>query len=229
MSKVRIDSTHDFHVEHHPSVASAINQIKTYLTKILRRKDHNVAVFDIDETMLIYIGEEESDFARTFPRMKPLLNWLRDQKVDIAYITARREWGRKETRETMKKLGLWKEGDILMMKPNDFPRNASALAKAKQRAHLENRMGYTIVLNMGDQMSDMLPKSEWKAFAKKILKLPDSAPLKQALTKALHKHNDISAIMGDMTGRVKHCLLFIQLEPRVLLSVKMPNIKFFTK
>lgn len=235
MSKPLVYSQDDFHVEHHRSVASAISQIKSYLDKAVSKrnlkKDLPTAVFDIDETMLIYVGEEDADFARTFPRMKDLVKWLRGKGVLIAYITARREWGRKQTQDTMVKLGLFKAGDILMMKPNDFPRNASHLAKAKQRQYLSKQLGRTLVLNMGDQMSDMLPREEWHSFAEKCVALPSHLPLSRSVYRALsdEDHRNISDVLSTALGSLDHCLLFIQLEAHVLISVKMPNKKFFTK
>lgn len=235
MSKPLIHSQDDFHVEHHRSVASAISQIKSYVSKSVSKRNSKsqqpTAVFDIDETMVIYVGDEDADFARTFPRMKDLVNWLRAKGVMIAYITARREWGRKQTKDTMKKLGLFKSGDILMMKPNDFPRNASHLAKSRQRQYLTKNLGRTLILNMGDQMSDMLPKKEWHRFAEKCVSLPPNLPLSKSVYNALtnEKHRDISDVLSSALGSLDHCLLFIQLEPHVLISVKMPNKKFFTK
>lgn len=222
-TKHRMVQTDRMYVEHHPSVSSALNNALPYIKEYLRRERpaHPTVIFDLDETLLKYIGDEDSDFARTFPGMRSFMEELRALGVHVVYITARRERGRRETERTMRELKLWREGDVLMMKPNDFPSHASSVAKRQQRDSVV-RAGRAIVANVGDQMSDMLPKREWKRFIHDVLDLPDCA-LRRAVDQAARQSDSVSKIIEDSLTKLSHTLLFVKLEPDVVISVKMPS------
>lgn len=211
------------YVEHHPSVSSALTSAMPAIKAFLRKNHpiHPVVIFDLDETLLKYIGDDESDFARTFPGMKRFMEDLRGLGVEVVYITARREKGRNQTINTLKNLKLSQEGDILLMKPNGFPPQSSSLAKRQQREQVA-RSGRTIVANVGDQMSDMLPKNEWKRFIHHVVDLPDCA-LRRSIVKATETHDSVSDIIEEALPRLNHTLLFVRLEPEVLISIKMPS------
>lgn len=221
--KHKTAQTRDMYVEHHPSVSSALTSampaIKAFLRK--NRRIQPVVIFDLDETLLKYIGDDESDFARTFPGMRSFMENLRGLGVEVVYITARRERGRRETLRTLRNLKLSQEGDILLMKPDDFPSHSSSVAKRQQREQVA-RSGRTIVANVGDQMSDMLPKKEWKRFIHHVVDLPDCA-LRRSIVKAAETHDNVSDIIEEALPHLNHTLLFVRLEPEVLISIKMPS------
>jgi len=128
-------------------------------------------VFDIDETSLSnYPVELEMDFGfnsdtfNTFVMSKKgtvikpslaLFNQAKAQKVAIFFITGRSENQRAATVENLKAAGYegWTQ---LILKPDNFDHPASASDfKAPQRAKIENEEGYRIILNIGDQYSDL--------------------------------------------------------------------------
>ena len=129
-----------------------------------------MVVFDIDETLLNnygYWSTQDPPFtldSATFATwatscgesaLKPTVQFYKyAQKmgVKIALITGRAESLRKATRECLKKRGMtgWHE---LILKGPDDTRMASWF-KADARATLERR-GYTILVSVGDQLSDM--------------------------------------------------------------------------
>jgi len=211
-------------VEHHPSVSSALSNASPYIEKYLRSyrgRDQPSIIFDLDETLLKYIGDEYSDYPRTFPGMRSFMENLRSLGVDVVYITARREKGRRSTMRTLHKLSLWQEGDILIMKPDNFPSQSSSIAKRMQREDVV-QSGRVIVANVGDQMSDMLPKKEWKRFIRNVHNLPDCA-LKRSIVNAAKATTSVSDIIENSLTRLSHTLLFINLEPDVYISIKMPS------
>lgn len=111
-------------------------------------------MFDLDETVLHY--SEGSGLKSTVdtdcrvPReMYSFLNFLRSQHVKIVYVTARRERMKNETQKTLESLNMWREGDILVLKPNDWPPESSSTYKHNARKMVEE-CGYSILMNAGD-------------------------------------------------------------------------------
>lgn len=228
----QIVQSSELYVEAHPTIASTLRQLEAYVDKLLKKGVRKpAAVFDIDETVLQYVekrkGDEASEYARTIQGMREFLTFLRKRGVAIRFITARRERGRKETLEDMERLGLWKEGDSLFMKPDHFPSRSSSLAKHMQREHVTEEMGHTIIINVGDQVSDMLPRHHWKWFVEAVLKLPDCR-LKRAMEESCSRSSSVCSILEDCMGRFSNHLLFLYLENDVAVSLKLANTKWYT-
>lgn len=226
------DDSSEFHVEEFRSVLQALDRAEAVIVYLKHKHlmpRNPTAIFDLDETVLKYIGpNEDSDFPRKFPGMGDFIVWLRRHGIQVCYITARRERGRRETVATLKNLRVWNDGDELLMKPDDAPSHSSSIVKNEQRMYLTNK-GYSILINVGDQLSDMIPKTQWKMFLKDALKLPNHFSLKIEIKKARARHETVGNILEYAMANLSKTLLFWQLEDNVLLSIKMRNQDFFTR
>lgn len=222
----------EFHVEEFRSVSQALDraeEVIEYLNREHMMPRKPAAVFDLDETILKYIGpDEDSDFPRKFPGMGDFIEWLRSHGIKMCFITARREHGYRDTLRTLKKLDIWDEDDELLMKPNDAPSHSSSVVKNKQRKQLAYR-GYSILVNVGDQLSDMIPKTQWKPFLNDTLRLPRESSLKKEVKRACEKYDTVTKILEEAMANLSKTLVFWQLEDHVLLSIKMRNQEFFTR
>ena len=228
----QIVQSSELYVESHPTIASTLRQLERYVDALLKKGVKKpAAVFDIDETVLQYVekrkGDESSEYARTIQGMREFLKYLRSKGVAIRFITARRERGRRETLKDLERLDLWHPEDTLMMKPDHFPSRSSSIAKHMQRDHVTNEMGHTVIINVGDQMSDMLPRHHWKWFVEAVLRLPDCR-LKRAVQDSFSRSANVCSILEDCMSRFSNHLLFLWLESDVAVSLKLGNTKWYT-
>lgn len=169
-----MSSDSSLRVTEFPSVTKAMGHCLTEVAKRLRveKPAHPVAIFDLDETVLKYYntGEgtpRETERVRSFPNMKANIEFLQRQGVEVVFLTARRERARRSTMRTLRGLGLTEFR--LFMKPDDAPSKSSSVKKWERRATLVEDEGVTIVLNVGDQLSDHLHHHDWPAFFKDVL------------------------------------------------------------
>jgi predicted secreted acid phosphatase len=125
-------------------------------------------VLDIDETALsnytdmlhLNFGgtlEEINDLANdghntAIPGIKALYNFASQHHVAVFFVTGRKEYQREATERNLKTVG-YAHWDGLFMKANDSQQPLS-LFKAVMRKQII-KMGYDIVLNIGDQLSDL--------------------------------------------------------------------------
>jgi len=134
--------------------------------RVLRRHldDHRPAlVLDIDDTSLSnYECLKAVDFDRAaadcgarpaIPQTLRLYRYARTHGVAVFFITGRRERARQETVDNLRAEGYrrWKQ---LRMRPNDQTASRRDGWKARTRRAIERR-GYRIVVNLGDQRSDL--------------------------------------------------------------------------
>ncbi len=140
-------------------------------------------VLDIDETSLSnwpflektkfqYVPklmDEWINLAKS-PALLPTLQlyqYAQSHHIAVFFITGRFEYLRAATIQNLKKAGYQKWAG-LYLRPDHSPKNESvAVYKTKARRQIEQQ-GYTILLNMGDQYSDLCG-----GFAKKREKLPN--------------------------------------------------------
>ena len=120
-------------------------------------------VLDIDDTSLSnYDCLKAVDFDRAaadcadLPAIPPTLRlyrYARAHDVRVFFITGRRERAREDTVDNLKAEGYtrWKG---LRMRPDDQPASRRDGWKARTRRAIERR-GYRIVVNLGDQRSDL--------------------------------------------------------------------------
>src|SRR5204862_230405 len=105
--------------------------------------------------------------ARAEP-IKPVLALVRlarDRGVDVFFLTGRPERLRAATEANLRAAGYGWGGVIL--KPDDLTTKSAADFKAPERKKLQD-LGYTIIVNIGDQMSDLDG-----GFAERTYKLPN--------------------------------------------------------
>ncbi|WP_420245580.1 HAD family acid phosphatase [Roseiterribacter gracilis] len=152
-----------------------------YLEQRASRVTRPAIVFDIDDTALTtWSAIQANDFgyitngtcselpkgpcnsiafedAGTMPALQPTLALYRRARelgVDVFFITGRREPRRAGTEKNLKFAG-YDAWTRVVLKPNNFPSDkSSADFKSAARAAIEAE-GYTIVVNIGDQQSDL--------------------------------------------------------------------------
>jgi acid phosphatase len=134
--------------------------------KVLRRHldDRRPAiVLDIDDTSLSnYACLEQVDFDRgaadcadlpAIPQTRSLYRYARRHDVRVFFITGRREHARKATVANLRAAG-YKRWKGLHMRPDEQPLRRKDGWKARVRRGIERR-GHRIVVNVGDQRSDL--------------------------------------------------------------------------
>ncbi len=134
------------------------------------QKPHKLAiVLDIDETSLSnypdlqrldFGGTHEQNSAaiavghdRAIPYTHTLYSYARSHGVRIFFITGRYEWQRKATETNLKNVG-YTDWAGLFMRPNNAKAASVIPYKSTMRRKIE-REGYDIILNIGDQKSDL--------------------------------------------------------------------------
>ena len=86
--------------------------------------------------------------------------------VPVFFITGRHERLRAATEKNLKDVG-YQQWARLFMKPNDYDRKSVIPFKSGARKQIEDE-GYTIVVNVGDQYSDLAG-----GYSERVYKLPD--------------------------------------------------------
>ena len=138
-----------------------------------RRGAYNIigsaVVFDIDDTALsTYEYQKGMGFGhygvawhqwlemKRGKAIKPVLdfyNLARERGLTVFFVSGRREKFRRVTEENLRAVGFdgWK---ALYMKPDDFKSKSVVELKMAHRIAIE-KQGYKIVMNIGDQPSDL--------------------------------------------------------------------------
>ncbi len=160
-------------------IAAVVTQARTYLSHRLARGGKLAIVLDIDETSLSNLPQLRANdygwivvgpcadpsrgpcgllawimLARAEP-IRPVLGlarFAREQGVAVFFLTGRPERLRAATEANLKGAGYDWTGVIL--KPDDLVTPSAVDFKAAERRKLVEQ-GYVIVVNVGDQMSDL--------------------------------------------------------------------------
>jgi predicted secreted acid phosphatase len=176
---------HDSH-QYEKDTAAVINQAMQYLKAIVAKNDPAQAkmalVLDIDETSLsnyqdmvtLNFGGTLADIIQaedkgTDPVIAPTLalyNYAKAHHIAVFFITGRTEKSRIPTEKNLTQAG-YKEWDGLTLKPDDYSNASAAPFKIAARKAIAEQ-GYKIVLNIGDQESDLKG-----GYADKTYKLPN--------------------------------------------------------
>ena len=152
------------------AIVCKVEQAKAVLQNYKPAKQEKPAVvFDIDETSLSnwdhlyssnfgYIVEESKKWENSMqdtaiPPVLELYVLARKNGFTVFFISGRRENQRAPTEANLKKVGFdtWQ---AVYLKPMDFTGHRAMEYKSKWRAQIQ-AAGYTIVLNIGDQQSDL--------------------------------------------------------------------------
>jgi acid phosphatase len=171
--------------QYHKDIAAVIGQAMDYLKSRLAKGDFHgkpAIILDIDETALSnYPGMLKLDFGGTLDdvlkeedkgldkAILPTLNLYRFAKanhVAVFFITGRYEFERKATADNLKKAG-YKNWDGLILRSGEHEKTPAAVYKPAMRKQIAAK-GYNIILNIGDQKSDLDG-----GLADKTFKLPD--------------------------------------------------------
>jgi hypothetical protein len=220
----------DVHVSEIMSINPLEQRIPTFVSKksLFVKSLQLVAIFDLDETVLHYFGDGINDCK--IPKcVRSLLSFLRDNSVQIFFITARREKMRQETENTLKLLGIWKEGssDTLFLKPDDFPRNRSSVFKSRMRKQIQKN-NYFILLNVGDQFSDLIPVHYWKQMIGRMERdLPEHHIIRKLLLSFPPKM-PAREKLKNLASNTQVPVMFYKLEKDIPFALKLPQQDFFT-
>ncbi len=169
-------------------LSSVATQAETYLQQRVNENAKSAQpkklaiVFDIDETALSnYPDMLKLNFGGTMKMMlddiakgqdaaiKPTLQLYQLAEKDhvaVFFITGRYQWLQQATIKNLKAADYTKWNQ-LMMKPNNYQLPSVIPFKSSERAKIE-KQGYDIVVNIGDQYSDLKG-----GYADKTFKLPD--------------------------------------------------------
>lgn len=172
-------------------IAAVTQQARAYLESRVPRGSRLAMVFDVDETALSNLPSlRANDYGFIVPgpcdlprgpcglgawiRMaqaepiKPVLTLARlarDRGVAVFFLTGRSERSRTVTEGNLRRAGY--EWTALILKPDDLTTTSAVDFKAPERKKLVDQ-GYTIIVNIGDQMSDLDG-----GFAERTYKLPN--------------------------------------------------------
>lgn len=166
------------------AVQCILQDAKKILQKYMPAQGKKLAIIlDIDETVLfgwdqhlkmdfgynhdIHKAWEFTAQARTLQPVVDFYTFARNNGFAVFFISGRRENQRTATIMNLNKVGIdnWTG---LFLKPMDYKQRTAEPFKSKWRAHIQ-QLGYTIVLSIGDQLSDFSgePKARYN------LKLPN--------------------------------------------------------
>jgi len=181
----RLMEYHDYG-EYDREIREVANSARDYLTAVVKNEDpktnHLAAVFDIDETSLSnWAAMADCGFcsstiqARLYsPRdhdaaivpVLELFNFAKKSGFSVFFITGRHEEERATTIKNLTGVGYsgWTD---LIMQPNDNKLPASTFKSRERHDDIEAK-GYHIVLNIGDQASDLAG-----CCAERVFKVPN--------------------------------------------------------
>ena len=172
-------------------IAAVVEQARAYLEATVQRGGKFAIVVDIDETALSNLPSLRANdygfivpgpcdlprgpcglgawirMARADP-IRPVLalaRLARERGVAVFFLTGRPELTRAATESNLRTAGY--EWTGLILKPDDLLTKSAADFKAPERKKLMDQ-GYTIIVNIGDQMSDLDG-----GFAERTYKLPN--------------------------------------------------------
>lgn len=153
-----------------------IDQAKAYMQVYLQNHEaaKTAAVLDLDETLfdnsaleLLKMASDkpywksyrdwvESAEAPAIPETLDFIHWLKDQGVQVYFVSARKENLRAATERNLTRIGLPpSEYAGLKLKPDDFDRSHSAAVfKVEAQKEIE-ATGQKVAMVMGDQDSDL--------------------------------------------------------------------------
>lgn len=166
-------------------INAVIIQAMDYLKHRLAQADFQgkpAIVLDIDETSISnYPNMVKLNFGGTLdeirqnevkgidPVISPTLKLFRfakENNVAVFFITGRHEFEREATIKNLQQVG-YANWDGLILRPHDYEHKPATSFKTARRKQIEAQ-GYDIILNIGDQPSDLRG-----GYADKSFKLPD--------------------------------------------------------
>lgn len=185
-SKQAVIKYHDSQ-EYERDIHSAIQKAMNYLKERVAKNDFGqkkpTLVLDIDETSLsnyddmvkLHFGGTYAEITQaedkgTDPAIDPTLLLYRYAKlhgIAVFFITGRTEEERTATTDNLKKAG-YHHWNGLILRQDPYLKSPAAIYKTAMRKQLTDQQGYHIILNIGDQESDLAG-----GYADKTIKLPN--------------------------------------------------------
>jgi acid phosphatase len=185
--KQRLIQYHDSG-QYHDDISDVVRHALSYLRFRINQNQESqhpkslAIVFDIDETSLSnyndmqaldfggtnsdYIKAEEKGTDPAIPSTLTLYQYAKNHHITVFFVTGRKEALRLATSKNLKRSG-YKTWQYLYMKPNDYHKESVVPYKSSIRKTIEKK-GYDIVINIGDQFSDLKG-----GFADMVFKVPD--------------------------------------------------------
>lgn len=179
----RLMRYHDFG-EYDREIRVVANSARDYLADLVKNEDPKAnklaAVFDIDETSLsnwqamadcgfcshdVQVKLYSMDHNPAIVPVLELFNFAKSKGITVFFVTGRQENLRAATIENLTQVGYSGWADLFMQSNgNKLP---ASVFKPHDRKEIENR-GYRIVLNIGDQASDLAG-----CCAERVFKIPN--------------------------------------------------------
>lgn len=179
---VRYHDTGEYERAVNAVVQEARQYLKTRVTQPFTAGKKPAIVLDIDETSLSnYNDMKRLDFGGTIqqirleedkgtdPAIKPTLalyQFANDHHLAIIFLTGRYEYERESTEKNLRDTG-YTHWDKLIFRYGKYASTKASVYKTAMRKKLTEN-GYEIILNMGDQLSDIDG-----GYAEKTFKLPN--------------------------------------------------------
>lgn len=181
-SLIRYHDSGQYESDIHRVVNQAIAYLQKRLTDPAFLNQKPAIVLDIDETSIsnypnmVKLGFggtmdeiRENETKGNDPAIAPTLKLYRfakEHKIAVFFVTGRHEFERTATISNLEKEG-YSNWDGLILRSKDYEGKPAADFKTAMRKHIEDQ-GHHIVLNMGDQLSDLRGEH-----ADKVYKLPN--------------------------------------------------------
>lgn len=160
----------------------AIDYLKQRVAANKNQKKKLAIILDIDETSLsnyediraadfggsieqIQLSEDKGTDPAISPTLK-LYQYAKENNVAVFFITGRFEQEREATARNLEAAG-YKNWDGLILRDGEYTKSPASVYKTAMRKKLESE-GYDIVLNIGDQESDLRG-----GYSDKTFKLPN--------------------------------------------------------
>jgi len=159
-------------------IADAMRYLKLCLEKGIPKGKKPAIILDVDETSLSNYADmlemnfggtnqqvQEAEMKGTDRGIKPTLKLYRfakDNKVAVFFITGRKEVERTATIKNLQQVG-YQGWDGLIMRDAEHDHDSAVLYKSAAREKIE-KQGYNILLNVGDQQSDLKGPHSGKRF-----------------------------------------------------------------
>lgn len=142
----------------------ALSYVQLRLDQQTNQNKKMAVVLDIDETSLSnYPAMVKTSFGNPFakddghePVILPTLQlyqFAKSHHIAVIFLTGRQESQRKLTESNLREAG-YKDWDALILRNKQFSHLPAAVYKTAIRKQLEQE-GYDIILNIGDQKSDL--------------------------------------------------------------------------
>jgi acid phosphatase len=173
--------------EYISDIKNVNNEALQYLKERVQKADFNgkkpAIILDIDETSLSnyddmvklnfggtlkeILSYEDNGTDPAIPSTLDLYQFAKANKVAVIFLTGRFEYERNATAKNLQQAG-YKQWDKLILRNHKYKTSPAAEYKTAIRKQLEEEQGYDIILNIGDQYSDLSG-----GYADKTYKLPN--------------------------------------------------------